>query len=224
MRRTALCIGLAVFLLACPKSEPGPLPGTPTPPAFDPVAEAAAQAEAEARVAAAAEAEKKKQEVNDLLAQAQGVASKKDMRPALRLYVQACALGSQTACEMAGLQYHLGKAHVPKDLNKAADFYSSACDADVEPACQNLGVIYANDDGRRRPDFQLAFGYLSKACKLGNEDSCRGATQVRWFLAIDAATIWRAYHNNEVAADNLYTSPEPSIRFGRTLPTTWFSN
>ena len=189
-----------------------PQASTPTAPPQAAVPETATAAPSNAQALAASQTQA---EVGALVEKARNAESKKDMRPALLLYEQICSLGEQYGCARAGLIYDLGNARVPKNKVRAASLYEPLCEANTPNtglACHNLALIYVHGAGSAIPrNLERAAALFDKGCTLGLEESCKASKRIRWDLATDASTLWRAYHSNELAADNEFKGKQLGI-------------
>lgn len=145
--------------------------------------------------------EANRRQAKELLENGKNAETKKDMRPALALYEQACAAGEPQGCAVAGYLYDEGKKSVSRNYGKASEFYEKACDEKSAPACVNLGVFYNEGKGVSR-DLDRAGALYRKACDLGNKTGCDYLKTIQWKLAVPASDLWKSYSANEVAADN----------------------
>jgi TPR repeat protein len=94
----------------------------------------------------------------------------RDPRQAAAWYSRGCELGSDDACESAGVLFFRGEK-IPRDMAKAAAMFQSLCDLSRATGCAQLRALYTSGDGVPRNASQAA--YLSrKACALGGGSLC----------------------------------------------------
>lgn len=192
--RHLLLLGM-MCMLACtraqeqpqrPTQQPTPSSATPTPPA----AQEPTKFELELQ-----------QQTRQLVLDGVAARDKKDIKGAIALFEKACDQGARDACRMAG--YEFEQPGPRKNLKKARELDAKACGANDALACNNLGTIYAKGTGVP-VDWSEAATLFTKACDLGEQFGCDNLKTARWHTAIEASTIWRAYHANEIDADNKF--------------------
>lgn len=126
-----------------------------------------------------------------------GVESNTDK--AIKLYKQACSMGSNTACSQINSWYDLGIAvpeeddcykgnkricidlakiykygteRVQKDYFKAFPFYKKACEFGDAESCYELAELYIYGEGVKE-NRSTAYSLLEDACNMGNSVSCQ---------------------------------------------------
>lgn len=134
-----------------------------------------------------------------------------DMPKAIKLYEQACTLGSGYSCNALGLFFHDGKV-VEQDLLRSIQLKRRACDLGSQYGCYNLGMHY--DASSVISDHVQATAAFEQACEGGHTYGCAyyalnlfNGKGIAADKDLSKATINSAYSS---AKDALNDAPEDS--------------